>query len=149
MFKFPDPEPESDPIPDPVIEWDVEVDSHLVVRETPAWKVREQWAMVQHAHLQNELQIAHEEDHSHDEIVPLPAPRRLTWIERKLDEYGVWICQHFHPLPRYIRGEDFSTCPSCHRRYGAPWADPSKLDADVYVNDEPFVASKEFTRQAI
>ena len=147
MLKFPIivPAPEPEPIP----EWGVEIDSHLVVRETPAWKVREQWALVQHAHLQSELQVLHAEDHSHDVVVPHSAIRPQSWWMEKLDDLEVFVCRHFHKLPKYIRGEDYSTCPTCQRRYGAPWADPKKLDADVYISSEKFINNTTFTKQAI
>lgn len=122
-----------------------EIDNHLLVRETPAWKVRERWAQIRllehQKKLERELAVAHLEEHIDPSLVPIAMlpPKKLTWWEAAQEKLRIYFCIFFHTAPNYRRGDHFYTC-NCGRKYALPWADVSKLPSDVYVPTKPFVA---------
>lgn len=134
--------------------WDICTDSHLVARETPRWKVREDWAKIQvfrfNQRMQQELQYAHYNDFHDSEVAPLEHPPAKTGFAAKLeyllDLHGVWICRSFHRMPEYSRGDLYCTCV-CGRKYAVPFADPKLIPAGVYTQ-APFVMPTERTMQA-
>jgi hypothetical protein len=121
-----------------------ENDAHLILRETPPWKVRESWAQirlrVQEMALHRELALAHiteQLDVSLDQPVP-SLEKEPTRFDESLDKLGVYLCRFLHREPHYERGDQFSVCPTCKRKYAIPFADMSKLPAGVYVPTKPF-----------
>ena len=129
-------------------------DSVYVLRETPAWKVRDRWQVIKR--LRDEL-ILHHSLNSCDEIVPLTPPVEQKGIARVFENFGIWFCRNFHRVEDYEIGETFSEC-RCGRKYALPWAFPTHPtilslfpiphDPHVYVNTEPFPWPSEKTRQA-
>lgn len=135
--------------------WDTgsNIDSHLVIRETPRWKVRDNWAKIKlHKHtkaLEHELTTAHYNEYFDYEVTPTPKPPQKTGtlasIARTYEVFGVWFCQAFHRIPDYTPGDTFITCV-CGRKYAVPFADQSKIPYDVYIQ-EPFQMPTERTIQ--
>jgi hypothetical protein len=116
----------------------IDNDAHLVLRETPPWVVRERWAQIKlrvhEMNLQHELDLAHiteNLDHSLDQPV-------LPTVEEKkagslLDNLSVHMCRFMHRAPTFRKGDQFSVCPTCKRKYAVPYADETKLPAGTYV----------------
>jgi hypothetical protein len=132
-----------------------ENDAHLVVRETPPWKVRERWAQVRmrakELSLLRELALAHiteQLDVDLDHPVPM-LEKKETRLNETLDKLGVYWCCFFHRAPKYERGDQFSVCPTCKRKYAIPFADESKLPAGVYVPSAAFPTQGNRTLQAL
>lgn len=131
-----------------------EIDSHLVLRETPRWKVRDEWAKIaifkHNMALQHELHLAHQNEFFDAEVAPLPKrPERtgiMGRIENAIETFGVWFCHSFHRMPEYNRGDLYWTCV-CGRKYAVPFADPNKIPYGVYVQ-APFKMPAERTMQA-
>jgi len=128
-------------------------ESHLTLRETPPFRVREQWAEIRllshQMELERELAAAHiteQLDHDLDHPVPVLV-KPTSEFEDFLDMVGVLFCRFVHRAPNYRRGDQYSQCPTCKRKYALPWADLSKVDSDTYIDDTPF-APTEPTRQA-
>ena len=130
-------------------------DAHLTLRETPPWKVRERWAQIKlRVHemtLDRELALAHITEHL-DVSLDYPVPnleKKASWFDDTMDKLAIYWCHYMHRGPIYRRGDQFSVCPSCKRKYAIPFADWSKLPADVYVPATPFQTSGTHTLQAI
>ena len=134
--------------------WDSSVDQHLVVRETPAAKVRENIARIKReilrAKLEKELDAIHQAEHLDDALPPAVESVKAPWREKWdafWDAIGVSICRYAHRFPETVKGSDnYLTCIGCGRKYALPWADPKKLPADVYTYSG-FVTPTEPTRQ--
>jgi hypothetical protein len=136
-------------------DWDVpgtDNDAHLVLRETPAAKVREHWAEIRlrehEMTLDRDLAVAHITEHL-DRSLDAPVPthnKPTTWWQDAWDKIGVYVCRFLHSTPNYRRGDQFSQCPTCKRKYAIPFADDAKLPSDVYVASTAFPASA-FTNQ--
>lgn len=117
-----------------------QIDSHVVVRETPPWKLRNRWAEIRLRISQErlsqevyDLQVVENGEHTEGET-PVEVPTvKKTWLDEKLDMLKLFICRTFHPLPEYHRGDSYSTCPTCGRKYATPWA--STRTAGVIVLD--------------
>jgi hypothetical protein len=125
-----------------------ENDAHLILRETPAWKVRERWAQIRlRVHemaLERELALAHITEHlDHSLDFPVPSPqKKTTRFDDVCDKLAVYICRFMHREPNYRRGDQYSVCPTCKRKYAIPFAEWSRLPADVYVASKPFQTPK-------
>jgi hypothetical protein len=128
-------------------------DSHLVLRETPAWKVRSNWATIQaflyDKKLKDEMMLAHHIENYDNQLEPLP-PKPLEskfWRDFKTlyEQAGLWFCLAFHRPPMYSHGDLYSTC-YCGRKFAVAWADQSKVPAGVYTQ-VPFVMPTERTIQ--
>lgn len=138
--------------------WDNSKDQHLVVRETPAAKVRENIARMRRellrAQLEGELAAIHHVVNYDDEVAQtaLPQPKTKGPWRKKWDAFwdgiAVSFCRYVHRFPDTIKPTDlYITCMACQRKYALPWAEAHKLPADVYVYSG-FVAPKERTVQA-
>ena len=126
---------------------------HLVVRETPAAKVREQWAQIRltvhQMTLERDLAFAHVSDNLDYTLEPIASlpPKPLSWFETVMENLSVRWCRFAHREPVYRRGDQYSECPTCKRRYALPWADMSKVENNVYVPSAAFVGSNGHTLQ--
>ena len=119
-------------------------DAHLIVRETPAWKMRQNWAntklRIQRQNLDRQLHDLHYAENV-DHFLPTPTAVEQTehnpiakWIGFNIERFGVMFCRSFHRLPEYQPGSLYTECV-CGRKYAVPWADQSKLPHDVYRQD--------------
>lgn len=132
-------------------------DAHLLLRETPAWKTREQWAQIQllihQQTLEKDLAVAHITENLDqtlaDEYFGTIKPVSVSWLQQKFDRMQVYICRFIHRTPKYRRGDQHSICPVCRRMYAIPWADMSKVGNNVYVPSEPFITPTEHIRQVV
>jgi hypothetical protein len=134
-----------------VEKWETTNDSHFVLRETPPQAVRERWMKIRlYVHekeLQQELLMLRVEEQVDDSLLPLP-PKLLTWWGNIVYHVGTIICHWFHYDPVYKVGDQYATC-MCGRKYAMPWADPSKLEADVHRCADVFVKPNAPTYQAL
>lgn len=142
--------------------WDNATDQHLVVRETPAAKVRENIARLRQEILRTklekefdaihrELEAIHRAENLDENLLPVVEATKAPWKQKLdvvLDGIAVTICRYSHRFPDTIRPSDtYLTCVACGRKYAFPWADPKKLPAGVYSYND-FVAPTERTQQA-
>jgi hypothetical protein len=132
----------------------VENDAHLVLRETQPWKVRERWAKIRlRVHemtLERELMLAHITEHLDMSLDPVPSvKKKMSRFDVLKDKFYVHICRFMHREPNFRRGDQYSVCPTCKRKYAIPFADVSKLPADVYMPSKPFPMPTTPTRQAL
>ena len=117
------------------------------VRETPGWRVREQWAPVQQARIERELAAAHQAEYEAEETHP-PRKRSLRLL-RWWDVIGVWLCTALHRTAPVNWADNYSTCPACGRKYATPWARVKGLDPDVYICGDAVVRAEGRTLQAV
>jgi hypothetical protein len=129
-------------------------DLRNLLRETPACKVRDRWAAIKHR--RDEL-VHHHMDNADVEPKPVFVPEERGF-GRILDIVGVWFCRKFHRVPTYQKGDTYSQCGWCERKYAVPWAFPTNkdilpifpmhFDPNVYVNSEPVPIPLVPTQQA-
>jgi hypothetical protein len=131
----------------------------VIVRETSPRELNARWISIRmeiyRIKLAREFEASYppdlHDDHKTTQIVPKHPKRKMVvqiklQIKKKWDKIGVWFCRSFHPLVDYQPGSDISVCPSCHRKYAAPWYNPPQLPEGVYFNDEPFIEPLNRTR---
>ena len=130
-------------------------DTHLVVRETPAWKVRERWAqirlLIHERTLERDLVcslIVECNDFEENESLVV-SEEETSWWEDFWDKINVFFCVFSHLEPKYRRGDSFYECPTCHRKYAVPWADVSNVDSDTYITSRAAIKPVTPTLQAV
>lgn len=122
-------------------------DAHLVVRETPAWKANARFDHV--LNVRREMTLAHDlaweqSNLPVEENAPQPEPGIwASWMEM----LAVTFCRTLHVAPIYDGG-NHSTCPSCNKKYAVPWADLSKIETNVYVQEDPALPATAPQKQA-
>ena len=134
--------------------WEISIDQHLVVRETPTAKVRENVARIRRemfrTQQEDELTAIHVAENLDENLPPIVRTIKPSW-KMKWDAYcdkiAVTICRYVHQYPEAVKLTDtYLTCMTCRRKYALPWADPSKWPADAYRYSS-FIGPTERTQQ--
>ena len=130
-------------------------DSIYVLRETPAWKVRDRWKVIKP--IRDEMTL-HLSLNGYEDHLPLPTPDRKQGISRLMEIIAIEFCRMTHKAPFYNQGDVFCQC-MCGRKYAVPWAVPHHptikpmfpafKDRHMYVSDEQLVLPAEPIRQAL
>jgi len=105
---------------------------NVTLRETPAHETRDRW------HRLEPIWETSNWERKMNVIEPKAQPFTQSTIERFLDGIAAWFCHSFHPADKlhidYVKQHQL--CTTCGKKFALPWADQSKLAADVFVFSE-------------